>query len=315
MEEGEQPRRDPGASAALDVPGGSRVRADEWALVLVSQGVPCVVARSPHGFVVEVGSADQARARFVLAAYLRENPHAAVDDAEANAGDSIGSNDPTRASTGSEPLVPAIAVGFALAVLFVVTGDRTHGHTFFAQGSAHAGLIQDGQWWRTVTALCLHADLPHVIGNVVFGLYFLTAVCRSLGSGLGLTLVLVAGAGGNLLNAVTQNRSHDSVGASTAVFGAIGLLAGMALARRQRAGERGARLLLPIGAGLGLLAMLGTSGARVDLWAHLDGLVTGVALGVVSILALPRPPTARVQWLLGISSGLFVLFCWSLAMR
>ena len=302
---GEDTRQE--SATSLDVPGGRRARADEWALVLASQGIPCAVATTPLGFVIEVAAADRSRAAAALSAYERENPPEPEGTASKAAVEVT--------AAGGEPLVAALCVVFALLVIFVVSGERAHGHWMFANGSARAGRILDGEWWRSVTALFLHADLPHVIGNALFGLYAFTQVCRPLGSGLGFAMILAAGAIGNGLNALSQPTTHDSVGASTAVFGAIGLLAGRALARRQQAGVRGARLLVPLGAGLGLLAMLGTSGARVDLWAHLYGLVSGAGLGAVVALALPRPPDARVQRLLGIGSLLFAAFCWSLALR
>ena len=106
-----------------------------------------------------------------------------------------------------------------------------------------------------------------------------------------------------------------SVGASTAVFGAVGLLSGLAVARRRQQQSPERRSWLPIGAGLAILAMLGTAGARVDLWAHLFGLLTGVALGIPVGFALPRPAGSLVQWILGSVALAAVLGCWALALH
>jgi rhomboid protease GluP len=51
------------------------------------------------------------------------------------------------------------------------------------------------------------------------------AACDQLGPGVGLWLVLLAGTAGNALTAVAYGTQHNSVGASTAMFGAIGILA------------------------------------------------------------------------------------------
>ena len=42
-------------------------------------------------------------------------------------------------------------------------------------------LVLAGELYRTVTALTLHADLPHVAGNALFGGFFLAALA-GLGS-------------------------------------------------------------------------------------------------------------------------------------
>ena len=171
--------------------------------------------------------------------------------------------------------------------------------TWFERGSADAERILLGELWRTVTALTLHADIAHVLANALFGALFLSAVCGALGPGVGCALVLLSGAGGNLANALFQSSHHVSVGASTAVFGAVGLLSGLAVARRRRQRSLRRHAWVPIGAGLAILAMLGTTGTRVDLWAHLFGLLVGGALGIPVGFALPRPPGPLVQWILG----------------
>jgi membrane associated rhomboid family serine protease len=132
--------------------------------------------------------------------------------------------------------------------------------------------------------------------------------------GVGGALVLLSGAGGNLANALFHASHHVSVGASTAVFGAVGLLSGLAVARRRRRLSLRRHSWLPLGAGLAILAMLGTAGARVDLWAHLFGLLVGACLGIPVGFALPRPARPLVQWILGGAALVTVLYCWALAL-
>src|SRR5258706_365194 len=77
------------------------------------------------------------------------------------------------------------------------------------------------------TAPPLPAAPPRLLGNAVAAAVLLTAVCWYLGAGVGLGLTLLAGAGGNALTALVHHADHVSVGASTAVFGAIGILAAL----------------------------------------------------------------------------------------
>ena len=143
-----------------------------------------------------------------------------------------------------------------------------------------------------------------ILGSVTF-----------LGLGTSWLLLLASGAAGNLLNLLLRRGPHLSVGLSTAVFAAVGLLTGRQLicpgARSPRA------LLPPLGAGAGLLALLGSGGVRTDLGAHLCGfavgLLAGLFLALVPDRALPRRPLVQ--------AGLFglavtaVLACWRLALR
>src|SRR5207247_4253997 len=84
------------------------------------------------------------------------------------------------------------------------------------------------------------------------------AVSHQLGPGVGLCVLLFAGAGGNALTAVAHGAHHDSVGASTAMFGAIGILGATRVVSRGR--RRAARTSwMVVAASLALLALLGTS--------------------------------------------------------
>jgi len=296
-------RVDPDATDAwLIVPGGSRRRADEWALVLTSQGIASEVSRSGQGYGLRVQAEAFDAAGAIIAAYLAENPR-------------VETGGEAHSAAGAEPGAIGLICAFALLGAYAAIGGRSPHNPFFELGSADAARMLGGEWWRSATALCLHADLGHVVGNALFGVYFVTAVARDRGAGLGLALVLGSGVLGNLANAYHHTAGHDSVGASTAVFGAIGVLAGLALARRSRAGWRGHRLLLPLGAALGLLAMLGVSGARVDVWAHLYGLLAGTLLGVASALFFPRAPSWPVQGLLGAAAVAGIALSWWLALR
>ncbi len=70
---------------------------------------------------------------------------------------------------------------------------------------------------------------------------------------------------------------HHFVGFSTAVFAVIGMLSMVSHHHQKR--RIGFHFLMPFMAGAALLAMLGSSGERTDLGAHLFGLVSGLAIG------------------------------------
>jgi membrane associated rhomboid family serine protease len=278
----------------------SRGRVEEWALVLTAVGLSPSVEQGPDGFALLVESGDASEAEATLAAYDLENASARRPP---DRPDRIGEVD--RLTAGS---VSALLIAF-----FLVTGPRDPSVPWFSEGAADATRILSGELWRTLTALCLHADLPHVLANALFGAVFLAAVSGAFGPGLGLVLTLAAGAAGNLANAIFQGPGHVSVGASTAVFAAVGLLAGRGVAQRIRRGELGLRVWVPFAAGVALLSMIGT-GERSDIWAHGFGFLSGGFLGIPASLAWR--PRAGWPWQVGalLLAAAALLRAWHLAL-
>ena len=99
--------------------------------------------------------------------------------------------------------------------------------------------------------------------------------------------ILLSGALGNAINAWGyRGEWHGTIGASTACFGALGILMGAEVFSRWREPQTRSRgqLVLPLGGGLGLLAFLGVGekGGHVDYMAHCWGFVVGAVEGVAA---------------------------------
>lgn len=175
--------------------------------------------------------------------------------------------------------------------------------------------VARGQWYRVVTALTLHADSPHLFGNMLFGSFFLVPLCRRVGIGPGWLLTILAGAGGNVLNALARPASHVSLGFSTALFGAVGVLSGLLAVEGGWSGWR--RMVVPLAAGLAILGMLGSEGERTDLGAHLFGLVAGIVVGMAAQWLRERcgPPPRWLEWLAGAACAALLAGSWAVALR
>jgi membrane associated rhomboid family serine protease len=273
--------------------------AEEWELVLLAQGLSPSLSHSASGLVIAVPEKEVNRARAALSAYEIENPAKVADE-------------PVRFS---DSFAASTLAGLLILAFFSVTVLTSPTMSWFERGSADAQKILDGELWRTVTALTLHADVAHALSNAVALALFLGAVSGVLGTGLGCAVILLAGAGGNLANAFLHGSAHVSVGASTSVFGAVGVLGSLGVVRRRTRVLRRRRAWLPIAAALALLGMLGTGGARVDIWAHLLGLLVGGVLGVLVATVASRRPELPIQWACGGSAALLLIYCWRLAMR
>lgn len=173
---------------------------------------------------------------------------------------------------------PTLLVMISFALFFSHTGPWSTGNVWFTLGAIDsAAILKHGEWWRLITALTLHADLSHLLGNCLIGGLVIHLLSRMIGYGQSWLFLLLTGSIGNLCNIAFRQQPHLSVGFSTSVFAAIGLLTGLQLGRSATRSYKA--LLLPLGAGAGLLAFLGSEGVRTDLGAHLFGFVNGVGGG------------------------------------
>ena len=148
-----------------------------------------------------------------------------------------------------------------------------------------------GEWQRLFTALTLHADAAHLGGNVLLGGIMLPLLARLTGPGRALLLTVLGGGLGNLFTVVLRREFVLSLGFSTAVFAAIGALAGYMVLHHE------SKRYLPLAAGVGILAMWGMGEGNVDYLAHICGLAAGTALGFGEALRTRRGWPALPQWL------------------
>jgi len=200
----------------------------------------------------------------------------------------------------------------------MVEGQQALGLDWWGNGMINTDRVRAGEWWRVVTSLTLHADLAHLASNLVFGALFVGIVCQLLGTGLALSSVLAAGALGNALNVYVQGPGFTAIGASTAVFAAIGILGGNRWRRRKQSKRGIAVSMVPLMAVAFLLAFLGMNpgdeqGGKVDVLGHLAGFLVGLAVGVLHARYETRPgPRAQLTLTLG-ALGVLAL-CWWLAL-
>lgn len=258
----------------------------EYSLVLRSMEIDHGLTTRPDGFYFSVAARDVDRSVHALRSYEEENrdfvrPRAVRE----------------RLAYPDATLVGPLAMGLLAAFFAFVTGPASRASRFFVYGTSDDRLVSVfGQWHRAITALTLHADAAHVVGNALAGAVFLTFLVRRVGPGKGLFLALLAGTLGNLFNTALHlfalHQPHRSIGASTAVFAIVGLLSASQLVQNRAQGvRRWTDRVGPIVGGLALLGMLGAS-PHSDVWAHVLGFVAGAGLGIVTRIGAPKGPTS-----------------------
>jgi rhomboid protease GluP len=200
----------------------------------------------------------------------------------------------------------AVLLGVAVAVSKGIGRLDT-----FELGELNAARVQSGEWWRAWTALTLHLDPAHLAANAGAGIWFGYLAGRLTGPGVAWALVVSAAAAANLFEALLSPPTYRSVGASTAVFAALGMAAAYTWRERYHLSQRWSLRWGPLVAGTVLLGWMGTEGEHTDVFAHLSGFAIGGLLGALAALPSGRRLIERTpQWLAGLIALGSVLGAW-----
>ncbi len=180
--------------------------------------------------------------------------------------------------TGAKVTKALVAINVAVYVAELATGGGVNGtgSTIYLHGVLFGPLVEQGDWWRLLTAAFLHYGPVHLILNMV-GLYWFGSLLEErIGSARYLMLYLVSGLAGSAGALLWSNGFlTPTVGASGAIFGILG--AGLVL-ERQRDYVFG-------GSALGVIIInfvLTFSISSISKGGHIGGLVGGIvcALGL-----------------------------------
>jgi len=247
----------------------SRKQADLIMVVLASQSVKAVIDTGPDGSCdIFVSDDDVFKATQQLEKYRMENKDVP--------------NPVSDVPSGFFFSPAALWLTFFLAAIhYIITTRGIHKQAILNFGSS-SYYLSHGQSFRAVTALFLHSDTDHLIGNMAGIAILAGPLLRVTGYGQGLLLLLAAGTAGNLISKSFGQDLQISIGASTAVMAAAGLLG----ARRMTIGAPSdhsafpkLKMLLPFAAAATLTAMF-SHGENTDVSAHLFGFLAGTGIGL-----------------------------------
>ena len=243
----------------------------DHSLVVLALGHACWLMPSDAGYRLLVEPSAATRVRAELASYDREStgwpPRGAPE---------------TTVMARLDLVTPLL---WALAVLVVFRGQSRHPEWTSAGALDAVAVFERGEWWRALTALFLHADEAHLVSNLLAGVFVFAAVLSIFGRARGWLLLGLAAVAGNLVvAAVHYPGPYRSLGASTAIFAALGLLTGRAVrvVTSARHPHHWRSFFAPAAAGLTVLALYGAGGPQVDVLAHVTGFVAGAVLGFIA---------------------------------
>ena len=140
--------------------------------------------------------------------------------------------------------------------------------------------VLKGEWWRLFTAMFLHGGMTHILMNM-FSLYLIgRGVEMYFDTRSYLIIYLFSGLLGGLVS-LYMHPNSVGIGASGAIFGVFGALAGFFLAHRDKIEAHSKAFMKDFGIVLGINLVLGLSIPSIDVSAHIGGLIIGLIGGFV----------------------------------
>lgn len=271
-------------------------------LVLSALHITHTISHSDSVYFISVDEIDEAAAKHHIEEYLKENKNwPPIKDMQ------------KLSSSSMQP--PTLLVIGSLMLFFYITGPWSEHSLWFANGAGDASAILDkGEYYRLITALTLHADITHLLGNCFLGGFIIHFFCKSTGPGIGIFSILLSATLGNFINVFLHGGNHLFVGFSTAVFSTIGMLVIISYHSSKKLTSY--QIFVPFMAGIALLAMTGSSGERTDLGAHFFGLISGFLFGRVLVTdsVIQYRGSTMVQLFLFLMTVVFVYISWEKAM-
>jgi rhomboid protease GluP len=203
-----------------------------------------------------------------------------VSDLPSNAPPAEAERSPVPRRRIRQPWVTYTLIGVTafVFVLQTLSSSMLGSDLPLAWGAKVNNLISQGEVWRLITPLVLHAGILHA-GFNLYALWVIGPQAEALfGDRRFFAVYLVSGMGGVLASyLMTQDVS---VGASSAIFGLVGALLVFFYRHRKALGQFGRRGLMNLLLVAGINLILGLS-PGIDNWGHVGGLVAGAFLGLV----------------------------------
>ncbi len=281
----------------------SRKTVMEWSLLLTSQGISSTILYPyRRRWFLKVADKDHQSAQQLIRIYTHENRH--FQGYRKLHAEKVLFNWGT--------LYWALPTGLSYWLNFV-----SHERLSSAGALSSMRFLEDGEWYRLITATFLHADIGHLASNLSIGFPLMGLAMGQYGIGWTLLGTLAAGIIGNLMSLGLHKNEFIGLGASGVIMGSLGLLA-VHLFPLMGNNNLGTRLAINSLSAAGFIFILtGLSpDPQVDIPAHFGGFIGGILAGII----LNRLPSSYLHHTLTnviLTIFWFTLcsFCWWIAIE
>ncbi len=162
--------------------------------------------------------------------------------------------------------------------------------------------VRQGEWWRVCSAMFLHGGMTHILMNM-FSLYIVGRAAETYFDIKSyVSIYLFSGLIGGFAS-LSMHPQSVGVGASGAIFGLFGALAGFFLAHREKIHRHAQAFMKDFTLVIGMNLAIGFFIPAVDVSAHVGGLLVGMLGGFL----LSKSPKF---FLLYSSAMVFIMVLW-----
>jgi Uncharacterized membrane protein (homolog of Drosophila rhomboid) len=138
-------------------------------------------------------------------------------------------------------------------------------------------LVQNGEFYRLFTCMFVHADILHILFNMI-ALYSIGPVVeRYYGKSKFLLIYLVSGLLGSIFSGVFMTADSISIGASGAIFGLLGSICYFTYYYRATLQGILRGSIMPV---IIINLVIGFLSSSIDLSAHIGGLIGGILISM-----------------------------------
>ena len=236
----------------------------DWSLVLASQDIPATIIQLESGWGLEVEPQQHQAALEAIHQYKLENRRWGWH----------------RPIPWSEATFHWGSLGWCFLIILVhwICSERIP--AFRDAGAFATKAVTHGEWWRTFTAVLLHADVAHLVANATAGFLLLGLAMARYGVGLALLATFLAGGAGNVAGFLLYPQDYIGLGGSGMVMGALGLISIPPFRHRWWRHRARRHLFQTVFAGIFLFLLFGVNPAS-DVLAHAGGFLGGALFGAI----------------------------------